>query len=344
MERSLGALSVAALLGVCAPAAAQVPEGFALDRFHAPPSVDDGIALELPRTLGAGQASTALTIDHQVSPLESPASEGAAIDIVAARTELHFAAAFGLAPRLQAFASMPITIDQTGDPVSVDGTRQPLLASSAVGDPAIGFSAWLLGRERGAQLGVSCSLLAPLGSGHAYTGDESVGARATVLAAHVGDRWTFSGQLGIGYRPDREILGSRDRIASEAELGVGARFALSPQLSLLAEVRGATSLRTPFARLTSPAEILGGVRYVEPSGLTLALAAGPGLTRAVGEPELRVLATIGFASPSVPDQQERSAAEQHDEHPEGDERDSAEGELGHRESDPAASPRLGRDQ
>src|SRR5690606_15887934 len=45
---------------------------------------------------------------------------------------------------------------------------------------------------------------------------------------------------------------------------------------------------------SSPWEALGGIRYTAPFGLHVAAGAGSGLNNAVGAPELRVFATIGF--------------------------------------------------
>src|SRR5688500_19510128 len=97
------------LLLVAGSAAAQ-QEAFAIDRYHAPPSIEDGLALQLPRTLGENRWSLALTIDYAHAPLVLGEVNGDDEEaIVSSQLVAHVAFAYGILDRFEVFAVVPVT-------------------------------------------------------------------------------------------------------------------------------------------------------------------------------------------------------------------------------------------
>jgi outer membrane protein OmpA-like peptidoglycan-associated protein len=82
-------------------------------------------------------------------------------------------------------------------------------------------------------------------------------------------------------------------------LGAGLGVDLIPnRLELLAEVYGATGFSDFFARGSSPFEIIGGLRARPVCALVIGLAAGTGLSRGYGSPDVRAVLQIGVSTAS----------------------------------------------
>jgi outer membrane protein OmpA-like peptidoglycan-associated protein len=299
-HRIASALLVAVTLCAAARADAQY-EGFTLDRFQLAPTPEDGLALQLPSTLGPGRwsARLALVYQREALVLDAPASEE--LPIVADHFALQAALAIGLGERLELFAVVPVVMHQSTDQEPGSGVVFPVPRKSGLGDPAVGASAHLLGdRERGLSLGINAAVLVPVGSGTALASDGKVGARGTLAVAVVLPGVTFAIEGGAAYRPERQ-LGVLDS-GSELLMRAGAYVPIAERLRLLGEVNGATRLGDgkTFEEIATPLEALLGLSYTAPIGLSFGIAGGPGLTDATGTPALRAMATTGFAPPREP--------------------------------------------
>lgn len=289
---------LAALISL-APAAAlaQAREGFALDRFHAPPSVEDGLARALPGTLGHLRPSAALAVDYGYAPLVLAQGDDVAVvgHVVGHEAVGRLVGAFGILDRFQAEVEVPVTVFQSGDDPAVRGATFEAPEAFGAGDPAIGGSALLFGRaERGAQLGASLAVAIPVGSQDALAGDGGVGMRGHWLFAWLSPSFGLGANLGFAARPARRY--DDVRTGSELLLDAGAYVPLG-DLRLSAEIAGATLVSDAFSPRRTPLEALVGARWVHSTGIAVGAGAGPGIGHAVGVPTVRGLLTVGWAPP-----------------------------------------------
>ena len=287
------------LLAVAQVGHAQNYEGFRLDRLELPPTIEDGIALQLPNTLGHLRWSAALTLNYTHSPLviepqPEVLGEGR---VVADRLQAQVVAALGLAEFAEIHARAPVVLSQGGDRIPLVSDPRP--AAFAAADVTVGGSLRLLGAaERGPQLGLVGELVLPSGSQEAYGSDKGVGPRVLLTAAHVvPSAVTIALQLGGLYRPERQYADAQ--LGSEALGALGVYVTSVPRLVVGAEVLGALALASSnsASHTAKSLEAQLGVRYTAAPGFAAQLAAGAGLNNDVGVPQLRALLSLGFAPP-----------------------------------------------
>jgi len=302
MFRRLLAVAVFALPTRASAQAAR--EGFALDRYHAPPSIEDGLGRERPDTLGHLRPSAALVVDYGYAPLVLGQGGDAIGNVVGHQVVGHVAAALGILDRFQVDLDVPVTLFQSGDDPAIlafhDG--QPVGArtfeapgSFAMGDPAIGGSVLALGEKTGPQIGASLAFPLPLGSQEDLASDGGFGMRLRADGALVGDGGSIGAGLGFARRPRRAFEPGVLETGNEITFDLGAYLSVTDDVEALFELGGATEFREAFASDETAIETLLGARMSLPPGLVIGVGAGPGLTRAVGVPTLRAVVEVGFA-------------------------------------------------
>jgi outer membrane protein OmpA-like peptidoglycan-associated protein len=290
-------------------------EGFALDRFHAPPSVEDGFARERPSTLGHLRPSASLVADYAYAPLVLAQGDASVGNVVGHEAALHLALALGILDRFQAEVGLPLTVFQSGDdpalPVSVGGV--PVRAQTydapgrfAVGDPTVGASVLAFGEETGPQVGASLAFPIPVGSQEDLASDGGFGMRLRADGALVSSGGSIGLGLGFARRPRRAFEAGVLETGNELTFDAGAYVSVADGVEAGLEVVGATLVRDAFASDQTALEALLGARVALPMGLVVGVGGGPGLTRAAGTPTVRALLTVGFALPRPPKPEERT--------------------------------------
>jgi outer membrane protein OmpA-like peptidoglycan-associated protein len=281
-----------------AGAASAQKTGFTLDRFSLAPSPEDGLALQLPSTLGPKRFAARIALGYQRESLVSGAPTGEDVAVVRDQLTAQLALALGLGERFEIFALLPASLYQDGQEPRGSGLRFDEPEHAGAGDLQLGGSAHLLGdREHGFALGGNAALLLPTGSPAALASDGGVGVRGSLSAAVVLAPITFALQAGAAYRPKR-ALGLLTS-GSEAFMRLGAYVPIAQSWRVLAELDSATRLGDGQAlkKLSTPVDLLVGGDYTLSSGLRFGLGGGPGLTLANGTPLFRLLGTIGYAGP-----------------------------------------------
>jgi outer membrane protein OmpA-like peptidoglycan-associated protein len=103
--------------------------------------------------------------------------------------------------------------------------------------------------------------------------------------------------LNVGARARRDTAVQGLTVGSELTGGAGLTVVLVPErLDLVAEIYGATAFDDAFARGNTPFEVLGGVRGRPVCALSLGLAAGTGITRGYGSPDVRGVFQAGVTT------------------------------------------------
>lgn len=290
-----------AALVAAAPAAAQsARQGFALERIHSPASVEDGLARDLPSTLGHLRLSTYALVLHSIAPLVyRDAASGTDLgEVVATRTGAVLAVALGLGRWAEIAIQLPAIVAQSGDTLVVPtGDDLAVPTSFALGDPRVGGSYHLIGRPlRGPQLAISAFASIPLGDEEALAGDGALGGQARLSAAYAGRGLTASVGLGAALRPERTF----ETATSGPEWLADAGLYVRPhrRLVLSAEFLAATAIGSgAFSGERSPLETILGLRFSPGRGAWLGVGGGAGLGSAPGSPDLRLLASVGYAPP-----------------------------------------------
>jgi outer membrane protein OmpA-like peptidoglycan-associated protein len=176
------------------------------------------------------------------------------------------------------------------------------LGAHALGDLRLSFDADLVnalagGRSntRGLGVGVGATLWLPTGDDAALAGEPLPRGALRAAVDWTGPLGlTVGGNVGVHLREASDLADYPNR----SELRWGASLAVPlglQELQGVATVFGAVPLDPEaVSASTTPVELLGGVRFRHDVGLRVQLAAGGGLTPAVGAPEFRVVGQIGW--------------------------------------------------
>jgi uncharacterized repeat protein (TIGR01451 family)/MYXO-CTERM domain-containing protein len=294
------ALCVAVVIAVPVSAVAQ-SGGFALDQFRASELTGDGFAISRPTTPGPLAFGAQLALDYANDPLvlESrvgdPDSERA--QIVAHQLVGTLGVSLGLGNRVAVYGQLPVTLWMEGD--ATGGIPNPSAATP--GDAVLGARARLLGDADdllalGVQLGVSLPLAETAREGQSYVGDRAAVFLPRLLAElRFGERVRLALNLGARARRDTAVQGLT--VGNELTGGAGLTVSLVPKrLELVGEIYGATAFDDAFARGNTPFEVLFGARGRPVCALSLGLAAGTGITRGYGSPDVRGVFQAGVTT------------------------------------------------
>ncbi|MBW2277851.1 MAG: hypothetical protein JRF63_10185, partial [Deltaproteobacteria bacterium] len=259
---------------------------FELNSFHPASTPNDGYQLERAQVLRSLQPSLAAVVQIDDDPLTWQREEDGSFQDKAVEIErllvVHFTAAIGLFEYAQLGAQLPLYLDK-GRPAS----------SGGVGDARIipkGAYRFQF-RESEIGFGVSLPISFPSGESTSFTSEGQVAFEPRLaLDLLVGKlRLIGNGGLLIKDGEERHGLGR----GKEAFGGLGAQYEAFESFLLQAEFMLATQGHDFFGRASTPAELLGGMIYTFPGGISISAAAGAGLTPGVGAPDFRFIAGLG---------------------------------------------------
>ena len=300
--------SLVSLLALSLTAAGTVrADGFALNRYLPAALPSDGFAVSRPNDLGHLRLAANVQIDYANDPLVLELNPGKAGSEVAAvvRHQLvpHAALSLGLLDRVVVGADLAFNAMQRGerftDPLT--GERVRLSDGAGLGDANFLLRVRLLGdAEAVFALAVQARLTLPLAqaaqSEQRFSGEHGVSVLPELLAELRLGQLRITGNLGTRIRSTSELPRAPIESGLRYTLGVGLR--VLPPLQLLAEAHGETGFDHFFKRATTATELLGGAKlWLGDSGFVLGAAAGPGLSRAVGTPDFRIIGMLGYEMP-----------------------------------------------
>jgi outer membrane protein OmpA-like peptidoglycan-associated protein len=275
------------------------PVGFDVNRLDPSERGSDWFANESLDLRGHVRPAVGLLGDYGYKPLvvyNADGSERAAI--VKHQLYAHLGAGLILFDRLRLDANLPIALFQDGEATTLSGTALASTNKTTIGDLRLGGDVRLVG-QYGEVFTLAAGLQArlPTGSRSAFTGDGSGEFRfgPRIMAAGDAGLFTYAARISMVYRSSGEELpGGLAKVGSEFQFGVAAGVRLlDKHLTAGPELYGATVTQGgAFKKSTTPLELLFGGHYRFDNGLRLGAGAGPGLTRGVGEPVVRVLALV----------------------------------------------------
>lgn len=299
-----GALLTLASTGI---ASAQTANGFALDRFLPSERGSEWFVTDSLDLRGRGRMALGAVVDWAHDPLVIYDANGDKVRApVSGQMYLHLGAAVIVADRLRLAFNLPILAVNRGDSGQVGGVLYSNSTGGGVGDLRLSGDVRLFGEYGDAfttALGVQMYL--PTGARESYASDGKVRLVPHWLAAGDIGPFTYGAMLGFDGRFQSEnfaghAFGSELMFAASAGVRVAnRRVVIGPEYYTSTVVTD--SGKGFFKRQTTPAELLFGA-HVRTGDFQWGAGAGRGLTRGLGTPDYRVVASIAwFPEPKKPE-------------------------------------------
>ncbi|MBN2197528.1 MAG: OmpA family protein [Polyangiaceae bacterium] len=277
---------------------AQEAPAFSLDVFQPTPAGDRFFAVQGGDPGGKAAPRVMLFGDYAYRPLVAYENDGddTVGAVVSSRFLLHAGGGVMLADRLKLSLDLPFLLGTGGEDQDVGAGTIASPSGAAVGDLRLLGRVELVGKPRSPfQLGIGGSLWLPTGDETKMAGTDGVRGMPTITAAgEVGDL-VYAANVGVLLQPSADVMDSE--VGSQLAFGVGVAGLLADdRVQLGPELYGTTGITgdDALARPTTNLEALLGLR-VRVAGFVFGLGVGPGITKGIGTPALRLVGSIVYA-------------------------------------------------
>jgi len=307
--RTVVCVAAAGGFALLAPAArAQTATGFAVDRFDPSERGSEWFALDTLDLRGDARIAAGVVGDFAYRPIVLYNPDGSvAASILRNQYILDVGGSVVLASRVRLGLNLPVAVYEFGHSAVARGVDYVAPSGAGVGDLRLAADVRLLG-ECGDPVTVAAgaALYLPTGSQSEYTGDGTVRFEPRVLASAQLGWFVASARVGLQVRPHvaaYEATGLGSDLVFGAAAGAklfGDRVLLGPELFGSTVVDGS---QAAFTVRNTPGELLFGAHTLVIQDLRVGAAIGPGLSRGLGEPAFRVVASAEWAPgarPSAP--------------------------------------------
>jgi len=297
-------LSLAALVSSSAQAQQSTEQGFAINRYNPAERGSQWFALESLDLRGHVRPAVGATFDLAYKPLIVYLPNGSE-DTTVINTQffMHVGASLVLWDRVRFGVNFPFALQQSGDKGTVGTFNIPAPSGAALGDLRLGGDVRLFGKYGDPiTMALGVQLFAPTGNRTKYTGDETVRVLPRVSAAGQFGMFTYAAMLGIQYRGMTEgFVDTKTGTEFSGGVSFGVktaddRLVVGPELYGSTIISGTDDVK--FRQPTAPLEAILGAHYTV-SQFRIGAGIGPGLTRGVGTPALRAVASVEWV-PGVP--------------------------------------------
>lgn len=293
---SLGAALLVLAAAVPHVASAQLADRFDVQMFRPTAAPTDLVVVQQSRPLGHFSATGSMTVNFAVDPLVLVPIGGQtkSVSVVLNRLQLDAAASVGLFDWVELGVTAPVILFQASDNLEAIGTEGHL-RSFAFGD--VRFSAKVAvpylrraSDETGFGAALTFSMSAPTGAQDAFASEgETTTSPGLVLDYRFKSGTLLSMNLGAWLRPEREFSGALLGDMLGGSLGIEVPIIRRWGVTAVAMGYGALSLaRSDETGRQAPAEILGGLRWYSPMGVTLTSGGGGGCGCGLGAPSFRL--------------------------------------------------------
>jgi outer membrane protein OmpA-like peptidoglycan-associated protein len=305
ISRSAAVRGATALLLSCAVFAAPgraAAQSVTLDQYRAAETPEDGFAISRPTDLGHLRFGGQLHFDYAWNPLVWETTQGDAGTESTAIVEHQLVAtlglSFGLWDRLVLYTGLPASLMMLGNEVA----GQPTADGTSLGDLYLGARVRIWGEDEdwfafGFQIAGTAPTAEAAASGQHFAGDGSWTGHPELL---------FEFRPGAGINIDLNVGAMLRRLEAFSSFDVGHELTwglglmvpiVRDMLDAHLEVYGTTTFEQFGDREGSPIEGTLGLRLQPIPGLRIGVAAGPGLQRGYGSPDVRAVLTVGWAMP-----------------------------------------------
>ncbi|HTQ48887.1 MAG TPA: OmpA family protein [Polyangiaceae bacterium] len=297
MRRTLVIFSAIALASIASPAEAQQQAltQFNVDRFNPSERGSEWFALDTLDMRGNVRPAIGVVGEWADKPLvlSNPSSPA----VVSSQLFLHPGASIVVLDSLRFGFDLPVAVIDQGNTVTSGTTGQVFAAPTdvALGDFRIGADLRLVGRYASPfTMAVGGQFFMPSGEAKQYTGDDLAHGILHVQAAGEAGVLAYSVKLGFHVRaqPSQTTIDGHpygDALVYGAALGL--RLA-DRHLLIGPEIYGETNTGASggfFASGSTPVEALLGLHATLGDDWRIGAGAGPGITRDLGSPLVRVL-------------------------------------------------------
>jgi hypothetical protein len=308
-RRSLaaGAGMLLLALGLAPQASAQVQthpaDRFALNGFYPSAPGSTWLVADSLRYEGHKRVTLGLVFDWGRKPLVLYGPAGSETALVSDQFYAHLGGSILLYDRFRLALSIPVILYQNGSTFYVDDTEYIAPHGLDVGDIRASVDGIIWRRSDGVvRLAGGMRFFIPSAGRDSYASDGAVRIEPYLAVAGDVGPFTYAGRLGVQYRAQSTTFAGA-ALGSQFLLDAAAGYQ-TPYRRLLvgAELYGSTVFsegESYFATAASPLELLLMARWQLPHGWAASLGFAPGLTRALGTPRFRTLASVEWAYPSL---------------------------------------------
>lgn len=290
------------LIALCAFALPHVGKaqsaGIRLNRFRLAPIASDGFGVSRP-TVHANGAGVRFVADYAHDPLVIEAEPGESNSeigsVVEHQVTTSLVGSFAFADRVALFMGLSINPLMSGDEligaIKADG--------ASMGDLWLGGRAHIFGNARDIfRVGAEASFVLPTADwankDQRLAGAAAVNVGGNLLGELSAGPMRFNGSVGAAYLGDTAGAGVVRNLSFD--YGLAAVYGATPELDLIAELRGSLSGNTGDNSASDSAHewSLGG-QYRAAKEVFLTAGGGAGITRGVGSPDFRFILGVGYA-------------------------------------------------
>ncbi len=273
--------------------------GFALDRYNPAERGSEWFVVDSLDLRGHIRPAIGLTLDYAHKPLAIYANAGDAdetVALVSGQLYAHLGGSLVLWDRVRVGLNVPLALLNSGNDGIAEGYSVKAPTGVAIGDVRLGADARLVGVFGSPfSLALGVQAFVPSGKPASFTGDGKIRLLPRLMAAGtVNGIFTYGAMLGVMYRAaDGGFAGKETGTEFTGAASVGARLlegklVVGPELYGSAVVASSVEAPTPS---NAPLELLVGAHYTA-GPVRIGLGAGPGLTRGLGTPVVRVLGSV----------------------------------------------------
>ncbi len=302
---SVAAATLGALL-LCEPSVTLVEDADAqsifLDRFRAPSTVDDAFALRRPLVGKHLSWGVQLYFDYANDPLTVERTAGNASSefarVVQHQVNITVGVHINIKDRFVLFGGLPVTWMTGDENLAAMGFLEH--DSFGLSDAFAGARARLVGLDSDDyEISAQAAVAFPsAGSSQTFRGDEGITVAPELLAEYrINQKTWITADLGLRLRPSaQQALNLEAGHEFTYGAGLGYRFwqkKSKPATKAVAhlQVWGSADLSTSDGLAL---EALAGARYHHNGRWIFGLAAGPGITRGFGSPDVRVIGMLAY--------------------------------------------------
>ncbi len=291
--------AAAAALGVLAAPSIASAQDVALDRYEPTPAGDSAFSVPDAAVSDELRLSAEALLSFASDPLVlvDEASDSDEVgSVVSHQAVMHYLVSLSVLQRLELELDLPVAVSQSGDDPRVGDTGLASPSGTALADLRLGARIELLEQSRRLpSAALQGSVWLPTGDDGEFggTGETRWGVGVIVGADY--DSWLWRAHVGRTKSPDG--VGLAGGLGSNVVFGAAVAFAPLDALQVGPEIFGSTATNgfsDAFSRTTTHLEALAGARY-RVDRFVFGAAAGPGLTRGVGTPTYRLIASISYA-------------------------------------------------
>ena len=284
-----------AFAGLARDAQAQA-QGFAVDPFDPSERGSDWFSVESLDLRGSGRPAIGVVMDGAYRPLVIDSDGKLEESVIRNQIVGNVGASLVLWDRLRLGFNLPVAVFQDGSQGVIGGVTYAPPKSPSVGDLRLGVDLRLAGTYGDPfTLAIGARVYVPTGQRDNYTGDGAVRVDGRLEAAGDLGLFTYAARVGAEYRSLDETLAGNP-LGSQVLFGAAMGLRLANRTFVIGpEVYGSTNVSSGgafFAKTSTPVDGILGAHYTFLRDFRIGAGGGTGLTRGLGSPEARWMASF----------------------------------------------------